>query len=430
MLKRKRMFVTRRFLFVPLFVAWGAAGIILATTASATPDSGMNGPQAQETPQASSMIRAVGTVKSIVGNAVTLTTDAGADMTINVQASTRMLRTAPGQTDLKTASPIQLADLQVGDRILVRAKPSDDAQSIAALAIVVMKKSDIEEKQQREREDWAKRGAGGIVSAVDAAGGTIQISTSGLGGAKSTTIHVSKDTIVRRYAPDSVKFDDAKPGTLDQIQAGDQVRARGDRSADGSSITADEIVSGVFRNIAGTVVSADPATKTLTVTDLKTRKPVTVKVTGDSQLRQLPPMLAQGIAMRFRGGAGASGGANGGTNGAPGGGTGGQTPPAGSGSGASSQSSAPGTAPGGRPGGMRGGDFQQMLSRLPAASLTDMKKGDVVMMVATQGTAGGSPTAITVLSGVDAILAAAPTGSQQAMLMAPWNLSSSMPEAQ
>jgi hypothetical protein len=391
--------------------------------------------QAQQaaTPAPSSMIRAVGTVKAINGNAVTFATDAGAEMTITADDATRMLRTAPGQTDLKTASPIHLADLQVGDRILVRAKPSDDGKAIAALAIVVMKKSDIEEKQQKERDDWAKRGAGGIVSAADAAGGTIQISTTGLGGAKTTTIHVSKDTIVRRYAPDSVKFDDAKPGTLDQIQVGDQVRARGDRSADGSSINADEIVSGAFRNIAGTVVSADPATSHLTVMDLKTKKPVTVNVTADSQLRQLPPMLAQGIAMRFRGGAAGGAAAPGGANGASGGGAGVKPPSAAESGGppAKAPGGAPGSDAGGGPGGMRrGGDFQQMLSRLPAASLADLKKGDVVMMVATEGTAGGSPTAITLLSGVDAILAAAPTGSQQAMLMAPWNLSSSMPDSQ
>lgn len=408
--------------------AWGIARAV-PLRAGALSGTSQNASQAQATPQASSMIRAVGTVKSIAGNAVTFTTDAGTDMTINVGDSTRMLRMAPGQTDLKTASPIQFTDLQVGDRILVRAKPSDDAKSIAALAIVVMKKSDIEVMQQKERDDWAKRGAGGIVSSMDAANGTIQFSTTGFGGAKTTTVQVSKNTIIRRYAPDSVKFDDAKAATLDQIHVGDQVRARGDRNADGTEITADEVVSGSFRNIAGTVVSADPATNHLTVMDLKTKKPVTVKVTADSQLRQLPPMLAQGIAMRFRGGAAANGGANGAANGAPGGGSAGQTPAAANGSGASS-GSAPGAGPGGASGGARrGGDFQQMLSRLPAASLTDLKKGDVVMMVATEGAAGGSPTAITLLSGVDAILAASPTGSQQAMLMAPWNLSSSMPDA-
>jgi Domain of unknown function (DUF5666) len=439
-MKPIRVHVKRQLLLPLMLLAACGTAFILAPAAVAGNMPALTNAQAQEAaaPSPSSMIRAVGTVKSISGNAVTFTTDAGADMTINVQDSTKMLRTAPGQTDLKTASPIQLTELQVGDRILVRAKPSDDAKSIAALAIVVMKKTDIEEKQQRERDDWTKRGMGGIVSAVDAASGTIQLSTSGLSGSKTTTIRVSKDTIVRRYAPGSVKFDDATPGTLDQIQVGDQLRARGDRGADGTSLTADEIVSGGFRNVAGTVISADPAASTLTVTDLMTKKPVTVKVTPDTQLRQLPPMLAQGIAMRFRGGAAGTGAGAGtgngagtaGANGAANGGTGGQMPTPGNTGAGSTQAGGSAAGSGGRPGGMRaGGDFQQMLSRLPAASLGDLKKGDVVMMVATQGAAGTNPTAITLLSGVDAILAAS-TGTQQAMLLAPWNLSSSMPDSQ
>ena len=72
-------------------------------------------------------------------------------------------------------------------------------------------------------------------------------------------VHVSKETIIRRYAPDSVKFDDAKPGTLDQIKPGDQLRARGTKNADGNELAAEEIVSGTFRNVAGMVVATDPA---------------------------------------------------------------------------------------------------------------------------------------------------------------------------
>ena len=72
--------------------------------------------------------RPVGTVKAISGNAVTMTTDAGAELTVNVQDSTRLIKTAPGQKDLTGATAIQLKDLQVGDRILVRGTPSDRFQ--------------------------------------------------------------------------------------------------------------------------------------------------------------------------------------------------------------------------------------------------------------------------------------------------------------
>ena len=216
-----------------------------------------------------------------------------------------------------------------------------------------------------------------------------------------------------------MKFDDAKPGTLQEIQPGDQLRARGDRSADGSELTAQEIVTGTFRNVAGLVNSVDASGGTISVQDLLSKKAVQVKITAESQLHKLPPEMAQRIAMRLKGsmppgtpGAAASSSsgsapvaANGPRTGAPSGGM-----------------NSGGGAMGGA--GMRQGgspDFQQMLSRMPAVTLNDLHKGDAVLIVTTQGTAAAGGTAITLLSGVELILQAAPNGSQ-AMMLAPWSL--------
>ena len=135
--------------------------------------------QNQETsaPASSSPVaKPVGTVKAISGNTITLTTDSGSTMNIVVQDSTRLVRIAPGQKDLKDATPIQLSDVQVGDRILARGKTSDDGKSVAASSVILMKESDVTAKQERDREDWQKRGVGGLVSKVDAASGTITLS--------------------------------------------------------------------------------------------------------------------------------------------------------------------------------------------------------------------------------------------------------------
>src|SRR5579859_4941072 len=64
--------------------------------------------------------RAIGTITAISGNTVTLKTDSGTETSVTVQDSTRVVKTAPGQKDLKDATPIHLQDLQVGDRALVR----------------------------------------------------------------------------------------------------------------------------------------------------------------------------------------------------------------------------------------------------------------------------------------------------------------------
>jgi hypothetical protein len=359
---------------------------------------------AQESPQttASAVAKAVGTIKTISGNNLTITSDTGTPMNVTVQDSTRVVRTEPGAKDLKSAAPITLQDLQTGDRVLVRGKTSEDGKSLAASSVIVIKGGDVAAKQRQEREDWQKHGTGGLVTAADAAAGTVTISNSTLAGTKTTLIHVSKDTIIRRYAPNSVKFDDATPGSLDQIKVGDQLRARGTRSADGSELTAEEIVSGTFRNIAGTVISADAANNLLNVQDLATKKPVTLKINPDSQLRTLPPMVAQRIAARLKGGT-----SEGSATGAPG-----QAPPA-----------RAGEAPSGNGGGARsGGDFQQMLNHMPAVSLADLQKGTAVMIVATEGSASSQATAVTLLTGVEPILTASPDSGRAAMLLSPWNL--------
>jgi len=195
----------------------------------------------------------IGTITDISGNVITLATGSGSELKVLVQGSTRILRTVPGQKDLAGAMPMELKDLQTGDRLLIRGAVLED-KSIAASVIVAMKQADIEERQQREQEDW-QRGVGGLVSSVDPGRGIVMISTIAAGGKKELAIRVSKATIVRRYAPDSVRFDKAIPATLDQVQPGDQLRVRGTRSSDESEIAADEIVSGSFRNIAGTLNS-------------------------------------------------------------------------------------------------------------------------------------------------------------------------------
>ena len=213
----------------------------------------------------------LGAIQAINGNTITLKPDAGPAIEVLVQGSARILRVAPGQIDLKNATAIQLADLQVGDRILVRATPSADGKSLAAATLIVMKRTDVEAKQQQEREDWQKRGIGGLVSAVDPSTGTVSISVAAPGGVKAIAIHTAKETIIRRYAPDSVQFDEAKSSSLAEIKPGDQLRARGERSADGAEFAAEEIVSGAFRNISGTIANLDAAANTLTVMDLASK---------------------------------------------------------------------------------------------------------------------------------------------------------------
>src|SRR5271168_3528037 len=145
--------------------------------------------------------RPVGTIKAISGKTIVLTTDAGTEVTIQVQDDARLLRIEPGEKDLKNAAPLQLQDLQAGDRVLVRGKIADDGKTVLAASVIAIKSADIAAKQAHERDEWQKHGVGGLVKNVDTAGGAITISTNAMGVAKDVTVQTSKQTVLRRYAP-------------------------------------------------------------------------------------------------------------------------------------------------------------------------------------------------------------------------------------
>ena len=355
-----------------------------------------------EAPQATAggAVKNVGVVKFIHEKNLVLKTDSGPEISISVPDSARIVRLAAGQTDLKSAPAITFAEIQVGDRMLLRGRAGANGD-VEATTIVVMKQADVAQKQQHDREDWQKRGTGGIVSAIDSAAGTFTVSVT---PTLSVLVKTSKDTNFLRYSPNSVKFADAQKGTIDQIKTGDQLRARGTPSADGKEIAAEEVISGTFRNIAGTISSIDAANNSITVKDILAKKSVVIKFNSDSQLRKLAPQMAQRLAFFLKGGA---------AQGAP---AGGQTPASAS----PGPAAGPGGGPGGRPTG--GPDFQQMLNRIPSVTLADLQKEDAVMVVATQGTTGNEVTAITLLGGVEPILTASPNGTSAAALFSGWNL--------
>jgi uncharacterized membrane protein YgcG len=376
--------------------------------------------------------RIVGTITAINGDTLTVKTDAGQAVQVVVPAAAVLKRIAPGQKDLSTAATIQFSDLAVGDRALVKLDPGAPTQ---ALQIIAVKQEDLAAKQKRESEDWQQRGVGGLVKSVDAAAGVIVL-TSGTGvTAKAVTVRTTKATVLKRYAAASVRYDDAQPAPIDAIHAGDQLRARGAKNADGTQIDAEEVVSGSFRNISGTIASLDAATTTLTIKDLATKKLVTVHIPADAQMRRLPDRMAQMLAARLKGttiggpgswgrplpsaagapvsarGGGAGGfGAGGGGGGAMGGGGqwsgGGAGGAGGARTGAGGGQGQSGAQNGGSfgPGGAGSFDPQQMLSRAPAIPFTDLKKGEAVMVVSTDGTT--EVTAITLMAGVEPLLEA------------------------
>ncbi len=357
---------------------------------------------------ATGTVRVVGTVQSISGKSLTVISDSGSPCNVLVEDATKFLQIEPGKIDLKEATPFTFVDLQQGDRVLVRGVLADDGKTIHAASLIAVKKAALAEKQAKDRAEW-QRGVGGLVKSVDPSASTISVTTNALAAKKEVVVHFTKDTIFRRYASDSTRFDAAKLAPLADIQAGDQLRARGTRTEGTADFNASEIVSGRFRNIAGTVISSDASNNILLVQDIASKTAVTLKINSESQMRKLPPQFAEGLAARLRNQSAGVGQSQ----------TPAQTSPA-------RQPMQPPeqAADQGQRG--AGGDFQQMIARMPAANLSDLQKGEAVMVVTTQGNGTDPLTVITLLGGVEPILRSSPKGSQD-MILSPWSLGGGEP---
>lgn len=328
--------------------------------------------------------RALGAVIQVDAAArrMTLRNDAGESIAVTFGEKVSFRRVAPGETNLQNAAAITAADIQAGDRVLVRGSAGADPKSITAALVVVMSQTDIAAKQARERADWDRRGVMGVVTEIAADHVTVQVRS--LEGVKPLVIAPAPAAVIRRYAPDSVRFADAKVSSFKEIGKGDQIRARGDKSADGSRMTAEEIVSGSFRMIGGLITSVDNAARIVRITNLETKKPLAVKLTADSSAKRLAPEFAQAVANRLHGEAGAGGRAA----------VEGKSGREGKGG-----AEEPGAAPGGR-----GGDLAQTFEGMPAIALTDLKPGEAVIVSSTVGASADEVTAISLFAGVEPIL--------------------------
>ena len=324
---------------------------------------------------------------------ITIKTAAGSSVVANVNEKTTYDRMPPGETDRSKAVKTSLTEITLGDGLVARGFVAADRKSLPAQQIIVVSQSDIAKKNAMERAKWAG-GVKGIVSAVNPATKEMTVtSRSMMGASQAVTIAVTDKVQMKRYPADAFpKYTEAKLSKFEDVKVGDQLNARGERTPDGMRLTAEEVLTGSFKIVGGTVTSIDAATNEIKINDLQTKKPITIVLKPESVIRRFP----QGGPMMFGGGPTAGG------QGATGGGAaaGGNVKPAG----------APGTqAPaGGGPGGGQGQRGQMtmadVLERLPTISLSDLKVGDTIIMSTTQGKEADHLTAISIVAGIEPLL--------------------------
>jgi hypothetical protein len=316
-------------------------------------------------------------------------TDKGDSITVTTTERTVILHVPPGVTDVQKGTRMTLGDLAVGDRVVAYYRGAADEKAVTATSVVVRTVADLAEIAKQELADWRKRGTVGIVSATDPAAKTITLKT----GSKTVTVTVSDKTGYHRYSLDSAKPADAKVSSFAEIKIGDQVHVLGNKNEDGTATTGETIYAGTFRQLAATIVSISAASGEMQVHDLaaKDKKSLlTIRVDSDSVMKKLDPQMAASLGRRYGAGRAQDQGGSGGGAGFPG------------------------------RGGRGGGDVGQMLDRLPAMPVSDLKAGDAVMVSTTMGSDPTRVTVIMLLAGVEPLLTAAPNATRD--IMSGWNL--------
>lgn len=357
-------------------------------------------PGADPAIKATQVFGKVSEINSAAGQ-ITIKTAAGSLVVANVNDKTTYQRMPPGETDRSKAELTSLTEITVGDGIIARGFVAADRKSVPAQQIIVVSQSEIAKKTATERMAWA-RGARGIVSSVNAAAREVTVTSRSLAGmSQATIVGLSEKTKIKRYPPDSVpRYENATPGKFEDIKVGDQLNAKGEKSADGARLTAEEILFGTFKIAGGTVTAIDAANSQIKIADLQKKTPLTITLKPESVIRRLP----EGFGMFAGGGMGQGAGPGAGPRGA---GPGQGQPPA-PGNNASAQrpqGAGQGAGPGGgmRPAG--GANMADLLERLPTISINDLKLGDTIILSSLPGSDPTQLTAISVVSGVEPLLA-------------------------
>ena len=349
----------------------------------------------QQTDPAITATQVFGDVTQInaAGGVITVKTAAGSIVAVNVGETTTYQRVPPGETGLSNAVESSLTEITVGDRIVARGYVASDRKSIPAQKIYVVSQSDIARQNAAQRQAWA-RGAKGIVSAINPAAKEITVTSRSLAGtSQAVTVAVTDKAKLKRYPPDSIpKYENAKAAKFEEIKVGDQLNARGEKDAEGTHLSAEEIVFGTFKIAGGTVTTIDPAAHSITINELQTKKPLTIVLKPDTVIRRFQMMMGG-----MGGGAGAQG--QGAANGQAQAGA--NRPASGAGQGGGGgQASGPG---GPRPSG-GGMNMADLLERMPTISINEIKVGDVIIMSTLPGTDPTRTTAVSMVAGVEPLL--------------------------
>ncbi|MEO8369653.1 MAG: hypothetical protein ABI806_10660 [Candidatus Solibacter sp.] len=296
----------------------------------------------------------LGTVTGFKPFEILLKSDSGENVATRFGADTEVMLVPPGERDFSKATRAEVTDILAGDRVMA----SYVAGMPEARRIVLITSRDISKRNEAEKLDWQVRGINGLALSHNGNEVTVLVRTPE--GNHEAVVTVTGKTNIRRYAPDSIKFTQAVSSTVAEIAAGDQVRARGAKSEDGKTLVADDVVFGTFLTRMGAITAVRRDQNEIDIQDVTTKKPFTIHIAGDSQMKKMPDLRAMMTGSKAQ---------------------------------TSGDHAPQPTMPPGKP-----FDIQTAMQGLPAATFDDLKVGSAVVVTSTKGATPSTVTAIMLMA--------------------------------
>lgn len=328
-----------------------------------------------------------GEVKSVDDRKIVLQTKDGS-IDVILSAKTIYKQLSPENPDSKAAVGAALADVSIGDRIIATGEVSADKKQIPAIKVFIMSKADLAKKMNAKLAEWQTRGIIGRVKAIDLEKNQITITVKSLAGENDVVVTPKQDAEIMRYSPKSADFNDATKSDIKAISVGDSIRGVGDKSADGTSFSAEKMISGSFQTLYGTVKSIDAEKNEVVFEDIKTKQNVTVEINKKSTLKKYPEEMANRLAMmqtmRASGAMPPGGNRQQGNNASP-------RPNNGQGAGEGS-------------GGGKMRSDEEIFFSLPQITAEDLKVGDMIAVSSSKTADASRITAIRLAAGIEPFL--------------------------
>ena len=346
-----------------------SAGIVSAQTMN---PASVNSANSANTPRVYQLVGEVIAVDK-TANQMSIKTKGNEVVALSLDQNTDYKRVPPGETTLNKAVAVTMAEMAIGDQVYARGMISDNGNRAPVRQLVIMSHVDIARKHEQERAEWQKRGIVGSIKAINPTTKEIAVTARVPEGTRQITITTGDAVRYRRYEPESVKFSSALPSSFTELKVGDQIRALGDKSADGTHFTAEEIVSGTFRTLVGTITEVNPTTAEIKINELNTKKPLTVVTKEESMVRRMSPELIAMLVPKK-----------------------GQPAPA-------AQAGAP-PAKASEPAANK--NVEEELEKLKTQSISELQPGEMVIVTSTIGKDASRLTAIALISGVNPLVKA------------------------